>query len=92
MGPKEVIIKKLLLSAIYPISRREQLRFQTIRFQISTLSYRGGKVEIRKEHVKIYKIAYFQNSQNTFQVTFISTKWSYYESFHNLCLMIRSYL
>lgn len=87
MRPKEVIIKKLLLSAIYPISRREQLRFQ-----ISTLPPRGGKVEIRKEHVKIYKIAYFQNSQNTFQVTFISTKWSYYESFHNLCLMIRSYL
>jgi hypothetical protein len=29
---------------------------------------RGGKVEIRKEHIKIYKITHFQNSRKTFQV------------------------
>ena len=29
---------------------------------------RGGKVEIRKEHIEIYKNANFQNSRKTFQV------------------------
>jgi hypothetical protein len=29
---------------------------------------RGGKVEIRKEHIEIYKITHFQNSRKTFQV------------------------
>ncbi|GBP75264.1 hypothetical protein EVAR_47300_1 [Eumeta japonica] len=32
----------------------------------------GGKVEIRKKHIEIYKITNFQNSQKTFQV-FIET-------------------
>jgi hypothetical protein len=29
---------------------------------------RGGKVEIRKEHIEIYKVTHFQNSRKTFQV------------------------
>ena len=29
---------------------------------------RGGKVEIRKEHIEIYKITHFQYSRKTFQV------------------------
>lgn len=37
----------------------------------------GGKVEIRKEYVKIDKIASFHNSWNFFQISFIvSTKLS----------------
>jgi hypothetical protein len=29
---------------------------------------RGGKVEIRIEHIEIYKVTHFQNSRKTFQV------------------------
>ncbi|CAK1599040.1 unnamed protein product [Parnassius mnemosyne] len=41
---------------------------------------RDGKVEILNEHIKIYKIANFQNTQKTFQVTsFFSTIGLYYK-------------
>jgi hypothetical protein len=29
---------------------------------------RGGKVEIRKEYIEIYKVIHFQNSRKGFQV------------------------
>lgn len=36
----------------------------------SAAKIRGGKVQICKEHIKIYKNTNFQNSRDTFQVTF----------------------
>jgi hypothetical protein len=56
MSRKGDIVKKLLLGAIFPIWRRERTKI------------RGGKVEIRKEHIEIYKVIHFQNSRKTFQV------------------------
>ena len=45
----------------------------------SNMPATSGKIEIRKEHVEIYKCTNYQNSRKTLHVTpFFSTKWLNY--------------
>ena len=60
------------MNSQHPVNQEQRSEGDCAKF---AAKIRGGKVEIRKVHIEIYKITHYQNSWKTFQVTsFFRTK------------------